>query len=569
MDFTVPMIYDESVAKDKGTGLMMVCTFGDKEDIEKWYKFKLELRSIFTKYGKLNESAGKYVGLSIVDARKKIIEDLKESGHLKNQKEIVHNVNVYERDGQPIEFMVTPQWFVDVLDKKEELVELGNNIKWHPKHMQTRYTNWVEGLGWDWCISRQRHFGVPFPVWYEKDTNNIIVAKPEDLPIDPEKEVPSWYEKDKENLIPETDVMDTWATSSVSPQIALDRCDDEEIKETYPMTLRMQAHDIIRTWAFYTMTKSLYATDKQPWENIMVSGFVLDSKGKKMSKSKGNVVDPTALVEKYGADAVRYGASAVKLGEDIPFMEKYLDTGKKLATKMFNASKFVHMHLEDYTTHEFDENLLMPEDKLYLQKLNARIIEATKHLEEYEFAKARFAIEQFFWDFCDNYVEIVKDRLYKPDVYGEASRKAAQMACYEMLHTQLRLFAPYLPFVTEEVYSWYFAKDETESVHTQKWPVPVALDVDDNVALDRGLLIPIIAAGRQEKNKAGCSQKQPITSLVVCTKDKAALEPFIPAIKATLTVEEFSFSDEPQALEIHDAASVTITVAPKEEKTPE
>lgn len=524
-NYDVPILFDKEVAMDKGTGLMMCCTFGDKEDVEKWHKHQLELRQVIEKFGKLNSLAGKYEGLKIIDARRAIIEDLKESGDLKNQVKISHNANAHDRCGTEIEFMKTSQWFVNVMDHKEKLIKAADEITWHPEHMKVRYVNWVSNLNWDWCISRQRHFGVPFPVWYEKDTGNIIVAKDEDLPIDPTTKTPKSYSGNPENLIPESDVLDTWATSSVTPQIALGwgKSDDETFKKNMPMTIRLQSHDIIRTWAFYTITKSLYNNGVVPWNNIMISGFVLDSNGKKMSKSKGNTIDPIALTDKYGADAVRYGASAVKLGEDLPFQEKYLETGKRTITKLFNAAKFAHMHLEDYNE-TFDITKIQSIDKWIISKLQKTIKSANDFLDAYEFSKARADVEKFFWqDLCDNYLEIVKDRLYKPEVHGDDARLSGQMTLAYVLETVVKLFAPYLPFVTEEIYSWYFsgkensnAKDKTQSavsIHTSSWPTFDEKLIFENEELAGEKTKYILSAGRKAKNNDGVSQKHEFLEL--------------------------------------------------------
>lgn len=536
-NYEVPIMYDDTVAMDKGTGLMMVCTFGDKEDVEKWHKYNLDLRTVITKYGTINELGKKYEGMKIRDARKAIIQDLQESGALKNQTQIVHNANTHDRCGTEIEFQKTSQWFINVMDHKEELVKAGDNINWHPKHMKVRYVNWVENLNWDWCISRQRHFGVPFPVWYEKDTGNIVLADESELPIDPSTQTPKAYKGNPENLIPESDVLDTWATSSVTPQIALDwggKTTDKEFDDAMPMTIRLQSHDIIRTWAFYTITKAMYNNNKIPWKNIMISGFVLDSLGKKMSKSKGNTIDPLTLIDKYGADAVRYGASAVKLGEDLPFQEKYLDTGKRLLTKLFNASKFVLMHLEDYKS-DFDYEKLIPIDKWLLAKYNSTVQTANQHLEEYEFAKARSEIEKFFWHFCDYYLEIVKDRLYKPEIHGNDLRLSGQMTLSHVLKGILQLFAPYTPYLTEEIYSW----SNKESIHLTSYPQYNKKYEFDVTGGD--LSCEVISAARKFKNENQLSQKAELSLIKMTTDKKDILEPYIYDIKVTVSAENVEF----------------------------
>ncbi len=561
-NYTVPILFDENVALDKGTGLMMVCTFGDKEDVEKWHKYKLELRTVINKDGTLNELAKPYDTLSIKEAREKIIQDLRASGDLKSQQKITHNANTHDRCGTEIEFMKTSQWFINVMNHKEKLISLADEITWHPAHMKTRYVNWVKNLNWDWCISRQRHFGVPFPVWYEKDTGNIIVADTDDLPIDPTTAIPKKYTKEKTNLIPESDVLDTWATSSVTPQIALDwgKTDEKEFSSALPMTLRMQSHDIIRTWAFYTIVKAWYNNKTIPWKNIMISGFVLDKNGKKMSKSKGNTIDPTKIINLFGADVVRYAASAVKLGEDLPFQDKYLETGKKVVTKLFNAAKFAHLHLEDYKGEKLAINKITTIDKWLISKLNKTIKDVTTFLESFEFAKARALIEQFFWeDFCDNYLEIVKDRLYNPDKYGTDARYAGQMTLYHTLLTIIKLFAPYLPYITEEIFSWKFANDlDAKSIHTEGWPTFNKDLVFSNEEQSGEIAKQFIALGRQQKNQNGVSQKHEFISATLKGPAKI-ITPVQKDIMMTLHCKEITIVDS-------EKIAFNGILAPKEEK---
>jgi valyl-tRNA synthetase len=494
----VPVIFDESVDKEFGTGLMMICTFGDKEDIEKWYKHDLELRSIMEPDGTLNETAGPYQGLSIKEARTEIVEDLKEEGYLKNAEKITHNVNVYERSGVEVEYLNTPQWFVRVLDYKHDLLEAGDEINWIPDFMEHRYEHWVQGLHWDWCISRQRPYGVPFPVWYEKDSGEIIVPDEDELPVDPTEDTPRGYDAD--DVVAETDVMDTWATSSVTPQIALDWAEDEDrFDELFPMDLRLQAHDIIRTWAFYTIVKSEYHHKDKPWENIAISGHALDSDGKKMSKSKGNVVDPNEMREEYSADAVRYWAAGAKLGEDMPFQEKDLRTGEKTIRKLWNASKFAMMHVDEYDGTAPDSFETM--DAWMLDRFNRLVEQCTEHFDRYEYAKVKLAVDDFFWNtFCDYYLEIVKDRLYNPEERGADARVSAQYTLYHVLQGVVKMFAPIMPHVTEELWHECFREKEgVESVHVSSWPRVDADRIDDTVKDVGDTAIDVIAAVRKYK----------------------------------------------------------------------
>ena len=536
-DYEVPILSDINVDMEKGTGLMMVCTFGDKEDIEKWHKHNLELRIVFEKHGKLNKLAGKYEDLKIKDAREKILEDLKTEGFLKKQEKIKHNVNVHERCGTELEFLKTKQWYVRVLGKKRELLEAANQIKWYPEHMKSRYVHWVENLNWDWCISRQRHFGIPFPLWYGKD-GEMIVADESQLPVDPEKDSPKNFEGKLSELVPEKDVMDTWATSSVSPQIILDwkgECGYGMNFDNYPCSIRPQAHDIIRTWAFYTIVKGLYHHGKVPWKEIVISGHVLDEKGKKLSKSKGNPLSPQKVMENYGADCLRLFAASGKLGDDLRFREEDLKTAQKTITKLWNASSFVFMHLKDYVAGKsYDPEKLEIMDRWLLIKLNHLINSASNNFEVYEYSKSKKDAEYFFWNvLCDNYLEIVKDRLYNPDNRGEISRLSGQYTLYNSLLSVLKIFAPIIPFVTEEIHDVYFAENEKEeTLHLSNWPEPdVALD---NVTVEKvgDRFVEILGEIRKFKSDNGKSLKEEV-EVVLIEDDFKLLEKCMDDFKAT------------------------------------
>ncbi|MFO7872796.1 MAG: valine--tRNA ligase [Candidatus Undinarchaeales archaeon] len=449
----VPILEDKRVDKEKGTGVVMCCTFGDQTDIE-WYRaHDLPLKMSITEDGKMSELAGKYEGLKIKEARKKIIEDLEEKGLIKGRKKITHTVNVHERCGTDIEILHTTQWFIKYLDLKNKLLKAGREMNWYPEHMINRYTNWIEGLQWDWCISRQRFFGVPIPVWYCKKCGEPVLPDKEKLPIDPLKDKPDKKCKcGSSDFEPEEDILDTWATSSMTPQIAAELVPDR-YEDIYPMSLRPQAHDIITFWLFNTVVKSQLHNDKNPFEDIMISGWALDPNGKKMSKSKGNVVDPKKMIEKYSVDALRFWAAGSSLGEDLPFKEKDLATAEKFSNKMWNASKFALMHLENYEENEPDKLRIV--DKWMLSKLNNLIRSVTDSLEKYEYVQLKRQTEDFFWhDFCDNYLEIVKDRLYNPDKY-ELGKEPAQYVLYQTVLNSLKLMAPVMPYITEEIYHLY------------------------------------------------------------------------------------------------------------------
>ena len=519
-DYEVPILSDETVEKDKGTGLMMCCTFGDKEDIEKWYKHHLPLKVAITREGRMNEEAGKYAGLKAVEARKAIREDLEKEGLLVASKDIVHAVNVHERCGTDLEFLNTKQWFINVLDHKEELIKAADEIAWHPPHMKTRYVHWVENLGWDWCVSRQRHFGIPFPIWYSKD-GEVVLPDESELPVDPLSSKPKGRED--EDLVPETDVIDTWATSSITPMIAMGWDEGSGFfKDNFPMSVRPQAHDIIRTWAFYTITRGLYHEGVVPWRNIMISGFVLDPRGNKMSKSKGNAIAPQDVMEKYGADALRYWAAGSKLGEDLPYQEKDVQTGAKTVTKLWNASRFALMQLSDYDGRR--PQGLLPVDRWLLSRLQRVIKESTQTYENYEYAKAKSLVDNFFWNtFCDYYLEIVKDRIYNPDVRGEDAKISAQWTLRYAHEAILKLFAPIMPYITEEIYSYAYAKDEGESIHTSEWPSFSEELLDEEAEKAGEALVERIAFARRAKSEASVSLRTPIEKYTIPAHLKEAL----------------------------------------------
>ncbi len=456
----VPIIADESAEMDKGTGVLMICSYGDKFDVEAINKHKLEPRIVFNKDGTVVYDG--YEGLKIKAARKKVLEDLKENDLIVEQKDITHAVNVHDKCGREIEFLPTPQWFIKIMDKKDKLIEQGNKIKWYPDYMHKRYDNWVNGLEWDWNISRNRHFGIPMPVWECEECNEIIVADEKELPVDP-LQTQKKCTKCGGVATPESMVLDTWATSSISPQIASSLINDE-VK--LPYSLRPNAHDIIRTWAFYTIARAYLHEDKIPWEDIVISG-VVSLKGEKMSKSKGNVIDPEAVLESYGADALRYWAAGSNLGNDLDYQEQDLVTGKKTVNKIWNASKFVFMNLENYDYSKPEK--LEEVDEIFLSKLSRTIDLVTESFEKYEYSKAKQEVDRFFWkDFADNYLEIVKGRVYQGEGNAQLS---AQYTLYKVLLAIVKMFAPIMPYVTEEVYQTYFKKNEkTESVHLCEWP---------------------------------------------------------------------------------------------------
>jgi valyl-tRNA synthetase len=473
---------------EKGSGIAMICTFGDTTDVTWWRELKLPVRAIVQPNGTLGpvtwgqpgwESADpvraqaaydQLAGLSAKKAQVKIAELLKDSGDLQGDpKPITHNVKFYEKGDRPLEIVTSRQWFVKTIDHRDEFIKRGREISWHPAYMQARFDNWVNGLNGDWCISRQRFFGVPFPVWYPilangaVDYANVIVPPESRLPLDPSTDVPDGYHADQRGkpggFVGDPDIMDTWATSSVSPQLVTGWGRDEDLfKRTFPLDLRPQAHDIIRTWLFSSVVRAHFENGSAPWTNAAISGWVLDPDRKKMSKSKGNVVTPLGLLKEHGSDGVRYWAARGGPGVDTAFDPGQMKIGRKLAMKVLNVSKFV------LAGEQPEGPVTEPLDRGMLQNLAAIVDEATAELESYEYAKALAKIESFFWDFCDNYIEAAKSRRYGD--FGAAPAASASTAMRLALSVLLRLLAPYLAFATEEVWSWTNAG----SIHRAKWP---------------------------------------------------------------------------------------------------
>ncbi|VVB82155.1 Isoleucine--tRNA ligase [uncultured archaeon] len=512
-NYEVSIIADESAEMEKGTGVLMICSYGDRFDVESINKHKLTPNVILDKNGRLK--SGDYAGLKIKEARKKILEDLKNKNLIAEQKEISHVVNVHDKCGTEIEFIPTEQWFVKILDKKKILITQGKKVKWYPDYMFKRYENWVNGLEWDWNISRDRYFGIPIPVWYCKKCGEIILPENKELPVDP---VHKQKKCSKCGGIaePETKVLDTWATSSLTPQIASSLT---EGKIKIPYSLRPQAHDIIRTWAFYTITRAYLQKKEIPWENIMISGFVTLG-GEKMSKSKGNVIKPQEIVKKYGADAMRFWAAGPKLGEDLDYQEKDLLTGKKFINKLLNASNFVFMNMKDYKNNKKIE--LEEMDRLFISQVNSLIETCTKSFENYEYSRVKAEIENFFWHiFCDNYLELVKSRVYN----GTKSEKdSAFFGLYNSLFAIIKLIAPIMPFVTEEIYQTYFIQNEKDkSIHISNWPEKFKIkeNKDDKKIFDS--ILEFNSKVWKEKKEKGLSLRAEISDISI-PKDLKALE---------------------------------------------
>ena len=529
-DISVPIIPDEHADPEKGTGIVMCCTFGDQTDIE-WYKsHNLPLSMAITKNGLMNNTAGKYGGMSINDARKKIIEDLRKEGLLVNKKPITHAVNVHERCGTPIEIIESKQWFIKYLDLKDEFIKLGNKMKWYPDYMKVRYDNWIRGLRWDWCISRQRFFGIPFPVWYCNKCGEVKLADKKDLPVDPLVDKPrSKCKCGSSDFTPERDVLDTWATSSLTPQLAVELVKDKSVqKKIYPMSMRPNAHDIITFWLFNTVVKSYLHNNNIPWKNVLISGHVQDEHGKKMSKSKGNVVSPQDMIEKYSADALRFFATNASLGEDMPFKEQELVRGTKFVIKLWNAAKFLEMQKEAGKAGK--ENF---SDKWMINLLNNTIIKATKYMDKNEYSKAKKVIVNFFWnEFADYYIEMIKYRLYGDD---KNSRNSAIITYKKVFLDILKMSCIFTPFVTEEIYGQLY--NNNNSIHNQLWPE--AGKVDKKILNIWELMKQVISEGRQYKISNKMSLGAELENAVI-HGPKKELEKIKDVIAGTLRIKNLT-----------------------------
>lgn len=481
----VPLLADDKVKMDKGTGAVMCCSYGDETDVFWVNKHNLTPKIVLDRYGKLRSTGIEELdGLKVKDARDKIIEILDEQGFVAKRTPITQSKSMTERGKVPVEIIPVHQWFVNILDKRELLLQQNEKMTWYPEFMKKRSNDWIENLHWDWNISRARKFGIPIPVWYSNLTGEIILPTEEQLaagPIDPTSQMPAKLPEGHtdQDIRPEEMVLDTWFTSGLTPLINqkfLER--DGGSQDLMPFDLRPQAHDIIRTWLLYTTLHTYMRDGEVPFKNVMISGFVMAGKGEKISKSKGNAKhEPMDLLNQWGADPVRYWALGGQLGKDIVFDENQLKDGRKLVTKLWNAFQFIKMQLEglDLDKNQPDESKLQATDKWIYARLQATVEKMTKYLDRYEYGLAKIAFEEFFWaDFCDNYLEMVKMRTYKPELFedGENKKLAAQWTLFDVFYKLLQLISPYLPHITEEIYQDYFSNYYPEkSIHITEYPI--------------------------------------------------------------------------------------------------
>jgi valyl-tRNA synthetase len=521
MDRTVKIVADNMVDLEFGTGVVMVCTYGDKADVKTVAKHKLPNIPTLTKNGKMNKNAGKYSGLNIQEAKKAIVKDLEKQKLLTKSEPIQQEISLCDRCETPIEILETKQWFMRNRQLTEQVEKTARSLKWYPSYMCTRLIDWAKSLDWDWVISRQRVFGTPIPIWYCKDCGDVILAKESWPPIDPKQERPRIEKCSKcghNEFTPERDVFDTWMDSSITCAVHAGWPDksETEFRNLFPADLHPSGTDIIRTWAYYLMIRHLALFNETPYKACLINGMVLGSDGRKMSKSLGNYTATPEVFQKYGVDTSRqWAAGGGTTGSDIPFRWPDVEYGWRFLIKMWNASRFVSLLLKDYKPEKAKKLTLL--DKWLIAKMNKATIKITGAMEKCQFNIALEEIRNFAWrDLCDNYIEAAKHRLYKEDIYGEEKRKAAQYTLYTALYRFLQLFAPIAPHITEELFQTMFATDtKGRSIHLSPWPRVEKREIDNDALRKGDLLIAIIGEIRREKSRKRMPLNAKIEEIIV------------------------------------------------------
>jgi valyl-tRNA synthetase len=515
----VTIIGDEAVDPDFGTGVVQICTYGDKEDVKTVMKHKLPVITLLTENGRITENGGKYAGLTINQARKAIVDDLAAAGLLEKTEPLAQEVGVCDRCKSHVEILERKQWFMKTRALTDQVEKTANEVVWYPDYMKARLVDWAKSLDWDWVISRQRVFATPIPVWYCKNCGELILAEEDWVPIDPKLENPRLDKCPKcggAEFTPERDVFDTWMDSSITCAVHAGWPDREDWKRLFPADVHPSGIDIIRTWAYYLMVRHLALFNETPYKSCLINGMVLGSDGRKMSKSLKNYVAAPEVLGKYGSDATRqWAAGGGATGSDIPFRWPDVEYGRRFLVKLWNVSKFASKLLEGYSPSETVEFELQPLDKWILSKAEKLTQKVTEAMEKCQFNVAVEEIRNFTWHlFCDYYIEAVKDKLYNPDAYGSAKKHAAQHTLYEVLYRVLQLLAPMTPHLTEEIYQAMYAEDKGfKSLQVSPWPKYNPELEDETVEKNGDLIMAIMSGVRQDKAENKLPLNAPVKTL--------------------------------------------------------
>jgi valyl-tRNA synthetase len=519
----VMIIPDEGVDPEFGTGVVMICTYGDKEDVKTVMKHKLPVIMLLTENGRISENGGKYVGLKITEARKAIVHDLADAGLLEKTERLTQEIGVCDRCKTHVEILERKQWFMKTRILTDRVEKTANAVVWYPDYMKTRLIDWVRSLDWDWVISRQRVFATPIPAWYCKNCGEVLIAQEDWVPIDPKLENPradQCLKCGSHEFIPERDVFDTWMDSSITCAVHAGWPDRKDWRKRFPADVHPSGIDIIRTWAYYLMVRHLALFDETPYKSCLINGMVLGSDGRKMSKSLKNYVAAPEVLSKYGSDATRqWAAGGGATGSDIPFRWPDVEYGRRFLVKLWNVSSFASKLLSDYTPNKKAERALQPLDKWILSKAAKLTRTVTEAMEKCQFNIAVEEIRNFTWHtFCDRYVEAVKDRLYRSEVHSLAAKVAAQYTLYEVLYRVLQLLAPVTPHLTEEIYQTMYADSKgCRSLQMSPWPEFNKVLVDEEAEKRGDLITAVIGEVRREKAESHLPLNAPIEKLTIYT----------------------------------------------------
>ncbi len=556
MSREVTVLADEAVDPKFGTGAMQICTYGDKEDVKTVIKHKLPVIRLITQNGQISEAGCKYAGLYVNQARTAIIEDLKVAGLLEKSEKTQQEVGVCDRCKTLVEILEVKQWFMKTMELTAKVEENANAIPWYPDYMRNRLIDWAKALDWDWVISRQRLFATPIPVWYCKGCGEMIVAKPEWVPIDPKLEGPRITACPKcggKEFAPEQDVMDTWMDSSITCAVHAGWPDRADWKHLFPASMHPSGTDIIRTWAYYLMVRHLALFDERPFNSVLINGMVLGPDGRKMSKSLKNYAAAPEALDKNGADAVRqWAAGGGATGSDIPYRVQDVEYGKRFLNKLWNASGFASKLLEDYTPQDTANVELQLLDKWVISKTENLVKKVTESFEKCQFNIAVEEIRNFTWHvFCDYYLEAVKDRLYRPDAHSKESRIAAQYTLYEVLYRLVQLFAPVAPHITEEIYQYMYLDGKGyKSIQVSAWPKVNQAMVNEEIEKQGDLIIAVLGEIRNDKAQKKMPLNAPIKTVTIYASNPENAEVLQKGevdIASTLKIENIKILPEKSA----------------------